>query len=327
MGRGPSVHLRRAQDQIRLMQYLAARCPVPVRRALADLGLTHPDLERFLDRIRMCGLPPYLPHDFADAWIEDGTLHCRFPATIARPTRFTPEEVHAIRLAAAELLAEEGTAYAASVHRLLDRIAGAAGEADAGGTVRTVGRRRGVSDRIGDLDTAIARRQIVVLDYYSQRRDEASRRPVRPYGIAQEDGAWYLVAHCETRKEIRTFRIDRIRRVEPTGRAFTVPDGLDWRGVVADGLYRPSPKDRTVRLRLGARLETWAREHLPAGSLRGAGGGALLHEFPSANPDAVARWVVGLGPDAQVLGPSEFRAAVRRHCEKVFKAHAARGAQ
>ncbi|MBI4231374.1 MAG: WYL domain-containing protein, partial [Planctomycetes bacterium] len=211
--------------------------------------------------------------------------------------------------------------------RLLDRIAEAAGEAVAGATVRTVGRRRGVSDRIGDLDGAIARRRIVVLDYYSQRRDEASRRAVRPYGIAQEDGAWYLVAHCERDDAVRTFRIDRIRRVEPTSRAFPLPDGLDWRGTVSSGLYRPSRADRTVRLRLGTRLETWAREHLPAGSLRRAPGGAFLHEFPSAYPDSVARWVVGLGPDAEVLGPPEFRAAVRRHCEKVLKAHAARGAR
>jgi predicted DNA-binding transcriptional regulator YafY len=75
-----------------------------------------------------------------------------------------------------------------------------------------------------DLRRCVARRRSVTLVYQSFRR-QVTRRMVDPYALALQWGNWYLVAFCHMRGELRTFRVDRIHAVEPTGDSFEIPAG------------------------------------------------------------------------------------------------------
>jgi len=52
-------------------------------------------------------------------------------------------------------------------------------------------------------------------------------REVNPYGIAAVLNGWYLHAWCHLRQDRRTFRIDRIDRVDLLSTTFAAPEGLD----------------------------------------------------------------------------------------------------
>jgi len=59
------------------------------------------------------------------------------------------------------------------------------------------------------LTRAIADRMSVSFSYLSMQMQE-EQRTVNPYGLGSRQGKWYLVAFDSDRKDIRTFRLDRI---------------------------------------------------------------------------------------------------------------------
>lgn len=68
---------------------------------------------------------------------------------------------------------------------------------------------------------------------YTDRAGAVSERVVHPLGLAAKGTHWYLVAG--TAEGQRTFRVDRIRRAEPTGAAVVRPEGFElttaWQAV------------------------------------------------------------------------------------------------
>lgn len=58
-------------------------------------------------------------------------------------------------------------------------------------------------------------------------RGAATDRAVDPYGIAFRGGHWYMVGHCHLRRGLRSFRLDRIRRLVPLAERFARPPGFD----------------------------------------------------------------------------------------------------
>ena len=62
---------------------------------------------------------------------------------------------------------------------------------------------------------------------YGRPNGEESARTVDPYGVVLLNGRWYLHAWCHLRKGTRTFRIDRIRRVDLLPEVFELPEDVD----------------------------------------------------------------------------------------------------
>jgi predicted DNA-binding transcriptional regulator YafY len=63
----------------------------------------------------------------------------------------------------------------------------------------------------------------VKLEYENLAGDQ-STRVVHPYGLVVKVMQWYLVAYCETRGEIRTFKVNRIREARLLDGTFGLPD-------------------------------------------------------------------------------------------------------
>jgi len=75
-------------------------------------------------------------------------------------------------------------------------------------------------------DATIAKKRIS-LDYYSMETKKLGKRIIDPYAFKFNFGIWYLIGFCYLRNELRTFRIDRIRKVEILEENFKVPDSFD----------------------------------------------------------------------------------------------------
>lgn len=56
----------------------------------------------------------------------------------------------------------------------------------------------------------------------SSRGGEENARVVRPYHLLSYVRSWHLIAHCERRNKVLTFKIDRIRKAEPLNEHFCV---------------------------------------------------------------------------------------------------------
>ncbi|HEU0165507.1 MAG TPA: YafY family protein [Thermomicrobiales bacterium] len=67
---------------------------------------------------------------------------------------------------------------------------------------------------------------------YGRPDGDESAREVDCYGIVVHHGRWYLHGYCHLRKGTRTFRIDRIRRVDLLETCFERPADIDVRAAV-----------------------------------------------------------------------------------------------
>ena len=163
------------------------------------------------------------------------------------------------------------------------------------------------------LQDAVVRRRKVRLVYTGRTRDP-SERIVDPWGLADKDGIWYLVAG--TTKGRRTFRVDRVVAAELTAEAADRPDDLDlpgvWESIVDEVEQRRSGLQATfvvaerfvpvLRHRHARQFEVV--ERLPDGRVR-----ARL-SAPTAT--MIAQDLAGWGGLLDVEGPDAVRAELVR---------------
>jgi hypothetical protein len=83
------------------------------------------------------------------------------------------------------------------------------------------------------LSGAARRQQRVRLRYRSAEQAE-TERDVDVYGLAYRGGGWYAVGHCHLRRDLRSFRLDRVQAVEALPVSFGRPEGFDVLGYLKD---------------------------------------------------------------------------------------------
>jgi predicted DNA-binding transcriptional regulator YafY len=76
------------------------------------------------------------------------------------------------------------------------------------------------------VSSAIRARRRIAFEYASHAGVK-SRREIEPYGLCHMDGRWYMVGRCLLRKALRTFRLDRVARLDPGDQLFERPAGFD----------------------------------------------------------------------------------------------------
>lgn len=76
------------------------------------------------------------------------------------------------------------------------------------------------------LEEASAQGRSVKMEYDKGKGEAPSVRVFDPYGIVHWKGAWYTVGFCGLRGQMRSFRTDRIVKLEEMDRRFERPDGF-----------------------------------------------------------------------------------------------------
>lgn len=92
------------------------------------------------------------------------------------------------------------------------------------------------------VQQAVVQSEQITLGYVARDR-AATTRVVHPLGLASKGQTWYLVA--DTEKGLRTFRVDRVTSVAPTGDPVVRPAGFDlteaWRMISDEVDLRRAP--------------------------------------------------------------------------------------
>jgi len=168
------------------------------------------------------------------------------------------------------------------------------------------------------LAEAIRRRQRVRARYRSFEGEETERH-LSPFGLVVHSGRWYLAAHDHARRDLRTFRVDRMSRVSTSDRpAHPPPDGFDPVAQVSRSLARvPWPWEVEVLLDLPV---DQAAQRLPGtlAELLDADGRTLLRMRVSSL-DWMAGLLAGLGCDFTIERPEELRASVEDLAERLAR--------
>ncbi len=140
---------------------------------------------------------------------------------------------------------------------------------------------------------------------------EPSARIVHVHQIVESVGRWYVIAWCETVKEFRRFRADRILEAKVLTQDFR-------RQVLFKPVKEPAEllrADETVaaQVAFSAKISRWLRERYPRGRDTG---GRYIVTFHVADPAWFVREILQYGAEAEVLGPESLREAMKRMCDE-----------
>jgi len=297
----------RLQRVLALVPWILTHPGVTIEELATRFEVGERELERDLELLPMCGLPPYTADRLIDVSVIDGGVEIRLAEYFERPLRLTPAEGLALLAAGRALLAVPGSdadGPLATALATLDDALGAPG---------SLAVDVGASDQLERLQDATATDERVEIDYYSFARDEMTTRVIDPWRVFHAFGTWYVAGWCHRADAERLFRVDRVRAVRATGEHFDPATRSD--SDVRDLVYHPSPDDPRVTLRLAPAAE-WVVESHPHESATQRKDGSWEVVLAVSESAWLERLLVSLGPDATVVAPPELvdlgAAAARR---------------
>ncbi len=175
------------------------------------------------------------------------------------------------------------------------------------------------------LRAAAEAQQVVTLHYRGNNRGEETRREVEPFRLLYRDGYWYLIAYCRLRRELRSFRIDRIRSIQVSDEIFLIDPETDLDAYLDEtfGMHWDERK-YLVCIRFSAYQARWIREDAwhPTQTLVERADGSVELRMEVTGLADVTRWVLSYGGEAEVLSPSVLRHRVAREARRMAERYA-----
>ena len=290
-----------------IVPYLVQHPGTSLASAAEIFDVPREQLRRDLDLLFLSGLPPYGPGDLIDVDVdEDGGVWISMADHFARPLRLTRPEALAVYLRATELLATPGIPDAPALASALAKLRDALGPDTLGDAAGIEGAVTGSAPaHLDALRAAAADLRRIRIDYTAASTGERSVREVEPEAVFASAGHWYVVAWDVAADGERLFRADRVSAVEETGDRFA-PRGLEGAG---RQLYTAGDQDLAVRLLLRPAAR-WVAEYYVTDDVVTRPDGAVEATLPARQTGWIAKLLLRLGPDADVLDPPELRAEI-----------------
>jgi predicted DNA-binding transcriptional regulator YafY len=166
------------------------------------------------------------------------------------------------------------------------------------------------NSHVAALSLAVRQRQRLHLRYRSWQGQETERE-FDPYGIAVNDGYWYTSGYCHLRRDLRTFRLDRIIALEPGADSFDRPDEFD----VLDHVLRSialMPGAEQIEILLKTSLERAQQVIAPMlGTFEETAEGVIFRRAAS-QLESIALLLISLDFPVTVLQTDELRQRIRQ---------------
>lgn len=172
----------------------------------------------------------------------------------------------------------------------------------------------GELDRIfTEVQRAIIRRRKVLMRYQSLFEGKTIELEVCPYKLSYNRRAWYLLAFSEVHKEVRTFKLNRIKELEVTSKRFSAKEfdaeeyfGKAWSMIPEGRIYH-------IKLRFLPKVahniaevqwhSTQKVDFKPDGSAE--------VEFRVDGLQEITWWVLGYGDQVEVIKPKALRRQIQ----------------
>mgnify|MGYP001818036855 CR=1 FL=1 len=305
---------RNAEDRLRrllvMLPWLMEVGEAPLAEVAQRYDLTEAQVERDLELVAMCGLPPFVD-ELIDVFVDEGMVYVGVPRLFTRPLRLTAPEGFTLLAAGRAAMELPGADASGPLGRGLDRLAAALGDAgldtrhDTAGVVVDLARPP-LADDVAEAAAVGAELRV---EYYTPARDEVAERAIVPRHVFVEAGNWYVLADDDRSGERRTFRIDRIESATPTGEVSPPSDDAP-----APGAFFVDAEVPRATLRLAPSAQ-WVVEQYPVDSVKDVARppGWVEVRLPVSSDRWLAKLLIRLGPDAVLVGePSPAAELARR---------------
>jgi proteasome accessory factor C len=191
---------------------------------------------------------------------------------------------------------------------------------------------RELSQRLSKIENAIFRRKTILFEYNTLSRGAKEKRKVDPYHLLYRGGQFYMIGHSHERDEQRMFKLSRIQgKISYASKAehdFPPPEDFDPReyATMAEWQFGQTPQNASIWI--SERIAWLVERHFSrAGTIRApkrgeaVPGKGVIFETHFSESAPLISWLLGLGPRARVLAPSELADDVQSRVERIASNH------
>lgn len=287
----------------------------------------------------------YVTPDEDDS-LEDGGYVIDVKRFKMPEVRLTPDEISALVLAASVAHAMPGGAYPKIVDLALKKLAFDLPElpdtptefprpASSASTVLVHFPDKVQRPELGEiyatLEAATRLHKLVTLTYQTATTGMTSRRNVDPYAMVYREGAWLVVGWCHLRREIRSFRVDRIREAvmapKPKSPDFERPVDFDVKAYATRSPWTfASEPPEEVQLALTAAAAEVANEDFGPTAVKRKDGDQTLIRFDCTNPEFATQKILAAKGAIRVLRGERLRKRLAAELDAIEGLYAPTGA-
>jgi predicted DNA-binding transcriptional regulator YafY len=179
---------------------------------------------------------------------------------------------------------------------------------------------------LSDLFKAIANRRSVNIEYVAASRpDERTERQVDPYAIIPTRQAWHVIGWCHLRRDIRIFKIDRIRSLTVSDETYEPDPEFDVEDFLSAGwgiTREPNHEPQDVELIFTGKVSRWIAEENwhPTQRLEWIDAERLRFTLQVPVTEEFGRWVLSSGANCEVVRPDSLRGWIQSEAAAIVGA-------
>ena len=300
-----------------ILSYVSKNQGITVQDLAERVGMRPKQLVKELDFMLLIGKPPFRPDDYVDIYVEEQKVYIEYDQMLNRPLRFTRPEALALLISLKLLDPEVDPKTVQSLKRTIERVISTSLDPTARLEDRIVLEQpsRPVSRHFALLRQGIEERRKAAIKYYSLTRDATSQRVIHPYFLMKNLGYWYLTGHCEMRKDVRTFKFERILEVELHQEDFPIPEDLDVNKYKKNFLKSMGPNK--IEIYFGPQVAPWIKERWGSSMTRKGKDGGVVLTLSSETLEYPSRLVLSFAPYAEPVHPPELIEKVRHDSREI----------
>ena len=313
-----------------MIPLIRARPGIRIPELASIFGVRDTEIwEDITEVLTMCGIPPYLPHNYLVFSIRGDSVSIRFAEHLSRPVHLTLQEALAIDLALRSVSGGRVPAFGDAAPRLRRKLRDLLGGSDRRAldvldrAVAGTPPSDLVTGTIRVLKEAMGRNVAAAIIYYTASRDTVGVRIVEPYGLIDHRGHWYVIARDQGHGRVASFRIDRIRGVKLLPNCeYEVPDEFTAERYRRDDLYHPAPGDVAVKVRFAPAAAARIREETERKQLADQPDGSVIKTYytPAERPRWLFTHLARYGDQAELISPPEIRAGMAHFLDGILAA-------
>ncbi|MDD2251692.1 MAG: transcriptional regulator [Dehalococcoidales bacterium] len=168
----------------------------------------------------------------------------------------------------------------------------------------------------------VDRRRVKIL-YQSFDAETAANRIIEPYFIepAASGRSCYVIAYCQLKKEIRTFKVERIQTVYITNETYEIPEDFDANQYLSSslGIMVTGEELTKIELKFRRKISRIIEESVwhPSQKLEKNRDGSLVMTMEVSQSPELVKWVLGWGDNVEVVSPQWFRDEIKSHTARM----------
>lgn len=170
-----------------------------------------------------------------------------------------------------------------------------------------------------ELQAACISRTKVKMQYISNSSGNTIRI-IRPHGIITRNNQKYIIAFCEKREKILTFKLSRIEYVEVLKEKFIIPEEFNMRKFMKNHLGLFNDETIHIKLLIDKPFSKSVSEGIYAEnqSITEREDGSIMFDGEMSGKTDIIRWILSMRTSVTVLEPEELKEEIKMELKEML---------